>query len=83
MENPTISIAAVTMPASTVNATRLFSLNQDFHFAFPATSQYTPSAHSVRGFISGTLRKKLCLTIKRKTHNEGDATYQIHQMARA
>jgi hypothetical protein len=34
-------------------------------------------AHSVRGFISGTVRKALGLTVEKVKQGDGSATYQI------
>ena len=38
-------------------------------------------AHSVRGFISGTLRKKLALTITSAKNGAGEHTYRITAMS--
>lgn len=36
-------------------------------------------AHSVRGFISGTLRKKLGITVEHSERKEGEPSYRILQ----
>ena len=35
-------------------------------------------AHSVRGFLSGTLRMKLGLTIESKKSDDGERTYSVN-----
>ncbi len=39
-------------------------------------------AHSVRGFISGTLRKALGLTVQLTKHNDGSSVYMVAQPKR-